>query len=279
MGPKIPVPAYGVGTALFKKEKGEINRTIVDSVKNALAAGFIHIDCAEVYGNEEEVGVALKEANVPRSKLFITSKVMHNVDNIPEALNESLRKLGTDYLDLYLLHSPIPFYEKKIPISEGWKAMETALGTGLVHSVGVSNFRIPDLEELLKTSTITPRVNQIEFHPQVYKAAKPLVEFCQSKGIIVEGYGPLSPLVRDAQGPVAEFTKSLESKYHVSDTQILLKWAYSKGVIPITTTSKIERMKECLNFDSFTLDKADIDELGTLGVQHHKRTFMKHMDE
>ncbi|EEB06813.1 NADH/NADPH dependent indole-3-acetaldehyde reductase AKR3C2 [Schizosaccharomyces japonicus yFS275] len=279
-GPEIPYPAYGVGTALFKKDKNSgLNPQVIESVKTAVEAGFRHLDCAQVYGNEEEVGMALKEIDIPREKLFITSKVFDDIGDIHEALGVSLRNIGVDYLDLFLLHTPLPFYEKNVSFEKAWSELESELGQGRVHAIGVSNFRIKDLEPLLHIAAVKPRVNQIEFHPQVFKAAKPILDFCKKNNIIVEGYGPLSPIVRDSEGPTAQKVRELAKKYGVSDTEILLNWCKSFGVLPITTSSKRERMATCLKFEKFKLEQADIDALTELGVAHHKRIFMQHMDE
>ncbi|EPX73813.1 NADH/NADPH dependent indole-3-acetaldehyde reductase AKR3C2 [Schizosaccharomyces octosporus yFS286] len=267
LGPNIPFPAYGVGTALYKKDNSKFQTETVDSVKKAIENGFTHIDCAEIYGNEEEVGAALKDLKVPREKLFITSKVSRGIEDIPAALSTSLKKLGLDYLDLYLLHAPRFFYEKKIPLSKGWEAMETELGQGRLHAIGVSNFYVEDLEKLMETAKIPPRVNQIEFHPQVFTRSKSLLDYCRSKNILVEGYSSLRPLTKEPEGPVSKLAKSLAEKYNVSDSLILLAWSSSQGVAPVTTTSKVERMKDYLTYKTVKLEQADIDALTEAGEE------------
>ncbi|EPY51463.1 NADH/NADPH dependent indole-3-acetaldehyde reductase AKR3C2 [Schizosaccharomyces cryophilus OY26] len=267
LGPHIPFPAYGVGTALYKNDKSRFQTEVVESVKWAVQNGFTHIDCAEAYGNEEEVGIALKDLDVPREKLFITSKVTTSIEDISAALTTSLKKLGLTYLDLFLLHSPKPFKEKNIPLSKGWEALEKELGQGRVHSIGVSNFYVKDLEEIKEKATVPPRVNQIEFHPQVYTHMKSLLEYCKSKNIIIEGYSSLLPLKKDPDGTVSKLVKSLASKYNVSDSLILLAWSNAQGVFPVTTTSKVERMKEFLSYKSVKLEQADIDAITAAGEE------------
>ncbi|WBW75371.1 NADH/NADPH-dependent indole-3-acetaldehyde reductase, implicated in cellular detoxification [Schizosaccharomyces osmophilus] len=267
LGPNIPFPAYGVGTALYKRDQSKFQTETVDSVKKAIQNGFTHIDCAELYGNEEEVGVALKDLNIPREKLFITSKVSSSVEDISAALSTSLKKLGLSYLDLFLIHAPKYLNEKNIPFSKGWEAMETELGQGRVHAIGVSNFYVEDLEKIMETAKIPPRVDQIEFHPQVFVRSKSLLDYCKSKHIIVEGYSSLRPLTREPEGTVSKLAKSLANKYNVSDSLILLAWSNAQGVSPVTTTSKVERMKHYLTYKTVKLEQADIDAITKAGEE------------
>ncbi|MDH3460029.1 MAG: aldo/keto reductase, partial [Burkholderiaceae bacterium] len=174
------IPQLGLGVWQLRSGKA-----CQSAVVAALEAGYRHIDTAAIYGNEESVGAAIKASSVPREEIFVTTKLWNEHHANPEkALNESLRKLRTEYVDLYLIHYPVP--QRR----ESWKTLEALKAKGKASSIGVSNFTLRHLTELLAQTDTVPVVNQVEFHPYLYQ--KELLEFCKTKGIVVEAYSPLT---------------------------------------------------------------------------------------
>ena len=258
----ILMPEIGFGT--WKAPTGEVT---VEAVKAAIECGYTHIDCAAIYGNEKEVGLGIKESNVDRKNLFITSKLWNDVRGYQEtidAFNQTLSDLQLDYLDLYLIHWPRPvkyhdnYIEKNI---ESWKAMEDLYKQGKVRAIGVSNFKIHHMEEIMKNCEIKPMVNQIEFHPSCLE--KEIRDFCKKENIIVTGYSPL------ANGKVFECKELVEfsEKYGVSIAQLCIKYALQHNVIPLVKSVTKERIKANLNLN-FTITDKDmekIDKITTCG--------------
>ncbi|CDZ97364.1 Aldo/keto reductase family proteins [Phaffia rhodozyma] len=264
-GAKLPVLAFGTGTNLFNKD-AEIQ------VKQAIDAGFVHIDCASFYGNEESVGQAIK--GIPREKLFITTKV-GNKD--PRAsLEDSLKALGLDYVDLFLIHTPIG-----TPPKENWPIMEALQAEGKTKSIGVSNFRTQDLEELFKVSKVVPAINQIEVHPYCINSILPLLDLMKKHNIHAACYGPLTSLFREKGGPVDTLVKEYAEKRGVSEGNVLLRWALQRtGGEIVTTSNKPERLQEILRVPEIEpLTEEEIKSIEEAGKDKHFRVFMKHMDE
>ncbi|KAK1755451.1 NADP-dependent oxidoreductase domain-containing protein [Echria macrotheca] len=237
------IPAIGLGT--WQSAPGEVGK----AVEAALRAGYRHIDTAAAYGNEKEVGQGIKASGVPRSEIFLTTK-LNNPDHkrAAAALDDSLKALGTDYLDLYLMHWPCssdPSDMKKVysdwDYVDTWHSMQKLVDTGKVKAIGVSNFGITHLERLLKdpNTTTVPAVNQIELHPG--NPSPKLVAYNASKGIHSSGYSPLgssdSPLSNN------ETLKSIAESKGRSVAQVLLAWGIQKGwsVLPKSVTpSRVE---------------------------------------
>ena len=259
---EILMPEIGFGT--WKALTGEVT---VEAVKAAIECGYTHIDCAAIYGNEKEVGLGIKESNVDRKTLFITSKLWNDVRGYQEtidAFNQTLSDLQLDYLDLYLIHWPRPvkyhdnYIEKNI---ESWKAMEDLYKQGKIKAIGVSNFKVHHMEEIMENCEIKPMVNQIEFHPSCLE--KEIRDFCKKENIVVTGYSPL------ANGKVFECKELVEfsEKYGVSIAQLCIRYALQHDVIPLVKSVTKERIKANLNVN-FVISDEDmekIDKITTCG--------------
>lgn len=242
----IRIPKLGFGT--FKVENGE---ETVNSVKHALKVGYRHIDTARIYDNEESVGLGIKESGVSRKDIFLVTKVWNSdlgYEKTKTAFYKSLERLQTDYLDLYLIHWP---KEKEKNIG-AWKAMEELYKEGKIKAIGVSNFNIHHLEELMKEAEIMPMINQVELHPQFPQDA--LREFCLKNNIAVEAWGPLM------QGKIFEIDliKNLAQKYKKTVSQIALRWHYQLGIITIPKSIKVERIIENADIFDFEISKDDM---------------------
>lgn len=251
----ILIPEIGFGT--WKAPTGKVT---VEAVKAAIECGYTHIDCAAIYGNEKEVGLGIKESNVDRKNLFITSKLWNDVRGYQEtidAFNKTLDDLQLDYLDLYLIHWPRPvkyhdnYIEKNI---ESWKAMENLYKQGKIKAIGVSNFKVHHMEEIMENCEIKPMVNQIEFHPSCLE--KEIRDFCKKENIIVTGYSPL------ANGKVFECKELVEfsEKYGVSIAQLCIRYALQHNVIPLVKSVTKERIKANLNVN-FIISDEDIEKI------------------
>lgn len=268
----IPCPtmAFGTGTEWFVgangNDKVDLNRALIDAIKAALLAGFRHIDTAEIYGTEKECGVAiaefLAESRLPRSSLFITTKVYPSINNIPQALTRSLERLGPaveGYVDLYLIHAPF-FYEKpdaasKPSLLEAWKLMEDECISCRAKSIGVSNFRIKDLSTIIDSGCrIIPAINQIEFH--IGCQSPGLIAYMKENSIIPACYGlltPITPAGEKMPGDAAVAVKAViekivnsKARSAATSVQVLQAWALSLGFVIVTTSNKVERMREYL---------------------------------
>ncbi|KAL3433156.1 NADP-dependent oxidoreductase domain-containing protein [Aspergillus tetrazonus] len=270
-GTSIPVIGYGTGTAWFKK-KGDtsINRDLVESIKTAIRLGYHHLDSAEVYGTERELGVAIKECGVPREQLFVTTKVNQNIANIPKALEDSLEKLQLSYVDLYLIHQPF-FAKSPTELQDAWTAMEKVKEAGKTRAIGVSNFLESHLETILESARIPPAINQIEYHPYLQHGS--LVSYHERKGIAVASYGPLTPVTRAKGGPLDPLLSELADKYGVGEGEILLRWSLYRGAVAITTSGKESRLTTYLNVFKFQLTHEEVHKISRIGDQKHYRGF------
>ena len=231
-GNKIPV--LGLGTWQLT---GENCRNIV---KEALELNYQHIDTAEIYENQSEIGKTMK--NFKRPKIFLTSKVWTNhlhYDEVINACNRTLKELNTSYLDLYLIHRP----NREVPLEETFKALKELVDNGKTKSVGVSNFSISLLKEALDVAEIPITVDQVKFHPYLYR--KDLLEFCNKNRIVLTAYSPLGRgiLLRD------ETIREIAERHRKTPAQICLRWGLQKGVVVIPKSSSEKHLKE--NFDVF----------------------------
>ena len=251
----LEMPWLGFGVFLTKEGKEVIN-----AVKTALDIGYRSIDTAAIYGNEEGVGKAVRESGIPRSNIFITSKVWNadqGYESTLQAFNKSLEKLQMDYLDLYLIHWP-----KGSRSVETWKAMEELLGQGRIKTIGISNFKIHHIADLLPHCEIIPAINQVEFHPEL--AQPELLEYCNIQGIRLEAWSPLMQ-GRVTQVPVLQ---KLATKYGKTPAQITLRWDLQKGVVTIPKSVTPQRIKSNIEIFDFELSKEDIAKIDQLDINN-----------
>ena len=266
--------AYGTGTAWYKTSNDAgLNRSLVEATKTAIRLGYRHLDGAEVYNTEAELGASIKESGVPREQLFVTTKVIKNIADIPGAIETSLKKLQLEYVDLYLIHSPF-FAKTPEELQAAWKAMEAVQRSGKARAIGVSNYTRSHLETTVQTATIPPAINQIEYHPYLHRpVTKDTLSFHREKDIKTASYSPLTPLTRAAGGPVDAKVKELAGKYGVSEGDVLLRWAVEKGDVVITTSGREERLKEYLKVLEFGLKEEEVREIERLGEGKFHRVF------
>lgn len=246
------IPKIGFGT--WQSEDGD---EAYNAVRWALEAGYVHIDTAAAYHNEESVGKAIKDSGIPREQLFVTTKLwgVGTTEEAVAALDESLRKLSLDYVDLYLVHWPNPL---KFRPNYGarnaaiWKGMEAGVRAGKAKSIGVSNFHPHHLDALLKTAEIKPVVNQIMVNPSDQQAA--LVAYNQAHGLLTEAYSPLGT------GKIfaVEGLQQLAEKYHKTVAQLVLAWSLAKGYLPLPKSVTKSRIIENTDIFDFQLTDADI---------------------
>lgn len=256
-----------------------------DAVTEALKAGYRHIDTARIYGTEPAVGAAIRKSGIPRSEIFITTKLWnnsHHPDDVEPALDASLEDLGTDYLDLYLMHWPSPFArgdalmpKKNDKIQTGdadyvdtWKAMEKTLKSGKTKAIGISNFSKAELERLLKETTVVPAAHQIECHPWLQQQA--FTAFHKSKGIHVQQYSPFgnqNEIYSSGQniGKLIEDPTIVEiaKKYGKNGAQVALAWGIAQGHSVLPKSKTPDRIRSNLAGD-FKLEKEDLDKLSAV---------------
>lgn len=228
-----------------------------------------------VYGNEEEFGAAIKESGIPREQLFITTKISAEVKkNTEEAFSLSLKKLGLDYVDLYLIHGPF-FADNDEELQQKWADLEAIKASGRAKSIGVSNFLQEHLEAILKTAKVVPAINQIEYHP--YLQHGDLVAFHKKHNIAVAAYAPLLPITTVKGGPAVPVYTKLAEKYGVTDSDVGLRWVLDQGHVVITTSSKESRLAGYLErLPKFKLTDEEVAEVSSEGDKYHFRSFWKH---
>ncbi|KAH8807661.1 NADP-dependent oxidoreductase domain-containing protein [Xylogone sp. PMI_703] len=269
-GNKTPLLAYGSGTALYKSANSpEFDRGTVDLIKTAIRVGYRHLDTAEIYNTEVEMGVAIKESIaeglVKREELFVTTKVSTKFKEIEKALDVSLQKLQLDYVDSYLLHTPY-WTESSADLQAAWATMEVIKESGKARSIGVSNYDTKHIEATLASAKIIPSINQIEFHP--YLRHGNLVPFSKDHGnIATSAYGALAPVTRNLPGPLDETLDKLAEKYGVNKGMVCMRWCIDQNIVVITTSRKEERMKEYLGVFDFKLTPEEIQEISEKGEE------------
>ncbi|KAF8895577.1 Aldo/keto reductase [Infundibulicybe gibba] len=233
-GNLIPILAFGTGSVWKRKD-------VTEYVEQALEIGFSHLDMAQIYANEESAGVAIRESGLQRSELFVTTK--YDRGSIPTAVRDSLSKLGLKQLDLYLIHFPGAVSGG---LENAWMEFEKIKEEGISRSIGVSNFKLEDLQALCKTAKIMPAVNQIQLDPYNYAENRSLLEYCANRNIVIEAYSVLSPITKYPGGPVDKPVLAAAEKRGVQPSQILLAWVRAKGVVVVTTSSNKEHLKQYL---------------------------------
>ncbi|KAG8810144.1 hypothetical protein FRC17_003073 [Serendipita sp. 399] len=279
-GVKIPALAFGSGTALYTRDAKA-------QVLQALHAGIRHIDTAQVYGNEASVGdgiaAFLNETSTPRSSLFVTTKFWNGSSGqtVSDVLKGELRDLKLDYVDLYLWHTPEKYVGR---IGEVWKQFEAVKEQGLAKEIGISNFRVGDLKELLasieENGGIVPAVHQIELHPYVHKYALPILDIHRQYNIQLAAYGGQIPVTKKTNGPVTPVIQAIaeklsaETKREVNTNHVLLKWLDAKDAIVITTSSKKERLLSFLEASELpALSEEDVTAIDDAGSKLHFRGY------
>jgi methylglyoxal/glyoxal reductase len=255
----VKMPWFGLG--VFKVEEGP---ELVNAVKFAIKQGYRSIDTAAIYGNEESVGRAIREAmteyGIKRDELFITSKVWNSdlgYESAIKAYETSLRKLGLDYLDLYLIHWPVE--DKYV---EAWRALETIYKEGKLKAIGVSNFQVHHLEKIMQEAEMKPMVNQVEYHPRLTQHE--IKAFCGQHGIQFEAWSPLM------QGQLFDnpLLKNLANKYNKTVAQVILRWDLQNGVVTIPKSTKEHRIMENSSIFDFELTTEDMDRISSLNENH-----------
>lgn len=253
----VDIPLLGLG--VFKSEEGD---EAYNAVKYAIEAGYKHVDTAAIYGNERSVGKAIKDSGIKREDIFITTKLWNEnmrQGNQYEAFEESLERLGVDYVDLYLIHWPV-----KDKYVESWKILEKIYKEGRARAVGVSNFHIRHLEDIFAASDLIPAVNQVECHPWLTQVE--LADYTQKKGILFEPWSPLGTglLLKDEQ------LKNIASKYNKTSAQLILKWGLQRGFVNIPKSANKDRIIQNSQIFDFTISDRDMAEIFTLNK--NKRT-------
>ncbi|AYB40560.1 aldo/keto reductase [Brevibacillus laterosporus] len=253
------MPWFGIG--VFKVEEGS---ELVSAVKSAIKHGYRSIDTAAIYGNETSVGQAIhegiQETNLPREDLFVTSKVWNadlGYEATLAAFETSLDKLGLEYLDLYLIHWPV-----KGKYKEAWRALEKLYKDGRVKAIGVSNFQVHHLEDLMEEAEIKPMINQVEFHP--YLTQKELITFCRAHNIQMEAWSPLM------QGQLLDnpVLQEIADKHGKTVAQVILRWDLQHGVITIPKSTKEHRIVENASVFDFELTQEEMDRIDALNQNH-----------
>ena len=259
----VSIPVLGFGT--WKAENGDV---AYQAVLEALKAGYHHIDTAAIYKNEESVGRAIRDSGIPRQEIFVTTKLwntIHSYDETRHAFEESMEKLGLDYLDLYLIHwpNPKPLRENdewKTRNAEVWGAMEDLYKEGKIRAIGVSNFLPHHLDALLETARVIPAVNQVRLAPGVYQEA--VVAYCKEKGILLEAWGPFG------QGELFDKkeVQEIAAKHGKSVAQIALAWSLAEGFLPLPKSVTASRIQSNLDCFGIELSKEEREILKTISV-------------
>jgi len=252
------IPQLGLG--VYKVADDEAERV----VETALAEGYRHLDTAEFYANERGVGRALRASGLPRDEVFLTTKVWNTAQGYDETLrsfDESLTKLGTDHVDLYLIHWPAPKQDKYV---ETYRALETIRAEGRARSIGVSNFQVSHLERLLAETDVVPAINQVEAHPWLQQ--RELRDFDTAHGIVTEAWSPL------ARGRILDNAALVRigAKHGVTPAQVTIRWHLQQGLVVIPKSVTPSRIRANLDVFGFELDASDL--AAVAGIETGERT-------
>ncbi len=249
------IPSIGFGT--WQIEDGE---EVISSVTAALDSGYRLIDTARIYQNEKGVGEAIRKSSVPRSEMFITTKLWPSdfgMDSARQAFDESLGRLGLEYVDLYLMHWPSRDSKRR---HDAWQTLIEIKKEGRAKNIGVSNYTVEHLQDVLRYSDVVPAANQIEFHPYIYEDQKPILEFCKKHGIIVEAYSPLSR----GLGLDNLTVNDLAQRLGKTPAQIVLRWAVQHGTLPIPKSVNPEHTRENIRVFNFEISDQDMKMIDSL---------------
>lgn len=252
----VEIPRLGLG--VYQTPIGE---TTLQAVRYALKVGYRHIDTARIYGNEGDVGSAVLESGIPREEIFVTTKVWNSdqgYDSTIRACERSLRRLGLSYIDLYLIHWPVEGMG-----NDTWKAMIKLLRAGKVRAIGISNYDIFQVQEILQDFDVSPSVNQVEFHPFLFQ--EELLQFCNNNSIQLEAYSPLTR-GNKLNHPAL---RGLEQKYRKTSAQILIRWSLQHEVVVIPKSTHENRIKENSQVFDFQLEEKDMELLDSLNENFH----------
>lgn len=253
----VTMPQFGLG--VWQAKDGQ---EVESAVTTALSCGYRLIDTAAVYGNEQGVGRAIAASNVPREELFITTKVW-NADQGYEqtlaAFEKSAQRLGLDYIDLYLIHWPVPVKDAYI---DTWRALEKLYVDGKVRAIGVSNFTPDYLDRVINESIVVPVVNQIELHPHFTQ--EELRAYCKKRNVAVESYSPLGGAGSDLLNE--PILKTIGDQYNKSAAQVVLRWHIQNGLIVIPKSVTPNRIKQNINIFDFTLSDSDMLSINALNT-------------
>ena len=259
------IPTLGLGTWFIDDDKAD------SAVISAVKIGYRHIDTAQAYGNEKGVGTGIKACGIPREELFVTSKVAAEAktyDEAAQSIDETLDKMGLSYIDLMLIHSPQPwaewrdgkrYFEENIQV---WKALEDAYTAGKVKAIGVSNFLIDDLENLLAHCKIKPMVNQLLVH--IGNTPTVLIDFCNQQNIAVEAYSPIA----HGEALKNETIVAMANKYGVSVPQLCIKYVLNLGTVALPKTANVEHMQNNANLN-FEISNEDMEILKALNFKDY----------
>ncbi len=253
----VKIPKIGFGTWLVDDNK------VVEPVKDAIKAGYRHIDTAQAYGNEHGVGEGIRHSGVARKDIFVTTKLEAEIktyDEAVKAIDQSLDRMGLDSIDLMIIHSPQPWddFKNGEHYFEGnlaaWRAMEEAYNNGKLRAIGVSNFEKEDLENILENGTVKPMVNQVLAH--ISNTPFDLIEFCQNHGILVEAYSPV------AHGEILnnQAVKDMAEKYEVSTAQLSIRYCLQLGMLPLPKSENPDHIRSNADLD-FEISAEDMNQL------------------
>lgn len=237
------MPAIGFGT--WELSSSDIKRVL----GIAINTGYKLIDTAKIYANEISIGEVIRKSGFDRQDLFITTKLWNDdqgYDSAVSACMASLERLGLDYIDLYLIHWPVTSRR-----SESWRALVDLQKIGKARAIGVSNFTVEHLEELKKTSNVTPSVNQVEFHPFIYEDQKKLLEYCKNNNILIEAYSPVSRLSRR----VFPVIQNIADRYGKTASQVVLRWCIQHDTVPLPRSQNPEHIRKNFEVFDFELDE------------------------
>ena len=251
------IPQLGLGVYLLRAHSRSVK-----VMKGALEHGYRHIDTAAFYGNEAEVGKAIRESGIARSELYVTTKLWnsdHGYDSAIRAFEKSIGLMGLDYMDLYLIHWPVSGGRR-----ESWRALETLYEEGRCKAIGVSNYMVRHLEEVLEQCEVVPAVNQIEMHPFIYLYRSEVLNLCREHGICVECYSPLTKGVRLSDPDLLTIAKD----YGRSTAQILIRWGLQKGFVTIPKSENPKRIVENADVFDFGIGDTDMEKLDQLNEDY-----------